>query len=403
MSSPEIDRARYESFGGIISCTDPPFLAWVDQQFMQKVGYPHSPRWEEPDPGYLSAPTEVHFAVTNRCSMGCEGCYMAATQQYNHLPLQTVKDILTIFNEMGVFHVALGGGEAFERPDFGEIVEFCREIGLIPNLTTNGQKIGPHEVEICRQMGQVNISLDGVGENYQINGRRGSFQAVIEAIHNLKKAQVEVGLNCTVSAKNYSQLESVVAFAAKMKLNETEFLKYKPSGRGAASYQEYALTQSMIREFYPRLLKLSQKYSVELKIDCSFIPALVYHRPLKDDLEKLAVTGCDGGNLLLGVKADQNQLNKAIFSACSFISNNEPVTEIKTRWHNSTHLTAFRNWPKTAPEPCRSCDYLKICRGGCRAVALHLTGDFNSPDPECPVVYEWNLDADESGAENQIL
>lgn len=112
--SPQIDQARYEFFGGIISCLDPPFLAWVDHSYMQKVGYENSPLWEKDDPGYLSAPTEVHFAVTNRCSQGCDGCYMASSRNpEGELTTEEVKKVLKTFRDMGVFHVALGRGRGF--------------------------------------------------------------------------------------------------------------------------------------------------------------------------------------------------------------------------------------------------------------------------------------------------
>src|SRR5262249_40170759 len=41
----------------------------------------------------------------------------------------------------------------------------------------------------------------------------------------------------------------------------------------------------------------------------------------------------------------------------------------------------FRSW-RNGPEPCRSCEYLSLCRGGCRAVSASPT----APDPECPLV-----------------
>lgn len=383
-----IDRIRYETFGGIISCHNPPFLAWVDRDFMRSIGYTGSPlrETESSVPHFLSAPTEVHASVTNRCTQHCDGCYVNSEQSSeNELTTAEWKRHLTTLRDMGVFHVALGGGEAFEREDFGELVSYCRDIGLVPNLTTNGQSVGKREIAICKKMGQVNISIDGIGNHYAINGRAGSFEKADKAVKALKKADVQVGINCVVSSKNYSSIKEVVQYAVKRDLNEIEFLKYKPSGRGKLKYEEYALTQDMIRRFYPMLIKLSKRCTIELKIDCSFIPALVYHKPPKDELEKLAVTGCDGGNLLMSVRSDGS------FSGCSFVENNEPVSEIKSRWHSSKHLNNFRMLIDKAGEPCRSCEYLTICRCGCRAVVLYTNIDFFAPDPECPFVYDYNM------------
>lgn len=381
-----IDRVRYETFGGIISCHNPPFLAWVDRDFMRNLGYPHSHLWEKKnaDPHFLSAPTEVHASVTNQCSQQCDSCYMGSSNSYtNELSTQEWKHHFKTLRELGVFHVALGGGEAFAHEDFSELVSYCKSIGLVPNLTTNGQVMGEKELEICKNMGQVNLSLDGVNNRYGINGRKGSFARVDKAITLMKRRGIEVGINCVVSRKNYSYLDEVVAYARKKKLGEVEFLKYKPTGRGKLVYEDFALSQKMIKEFYPLLQNYVKKYKMSLKIDCSFIPALVYHHPPKEDLEKLAVIGCDGGNLLMAVHSNGH------FAGCSFVENCEPVAEIITRWSSSEHLNNFRMLTKRAKEPCRSCEYLSLCRCGCRAVALFKCNDFFAPDPECPFVYEY--------------
>ena len=73
---------RFENFGGIISSQDPPFLAFVDRNYMRELGLKNLTKWNTSDEsvGRLSAPTEVHFAITNKCSAGCAHCYMAAGQ-----------------------------------------------------------------------------------------------------------------------------------------------------------------------------------------------------------------------------------------------------------------------------------------------------------------------------------
>ncbi len=128
-----IDKVRYESFGGIISCSNPPFLAWVDREYMRKIGYGASALWAAVNEktGCLSAPAEVHFAVTNRCRLGCEGCYMSAEESgAEDMSTDDAKKSLKKLADMGVFHLALGGGEAFERDDFGEIVQYCRTVAM---------------------------------------------------------------------------------------------------------------------------------------------------------------------------------------------------------------------------------------------------------------------------------
>ncbi len=137
---------RFENFGGIIASQAPPFLAFVDRDYMRQLGLGDSPLWDTEDEsvGLLSAPTEVHFAITNKCSLKCPHCYMAAGQKdEKEMDTDSFKRALDVLAQMKVFHIALGGGEAMERDDLFEIAKYAKQKGLVPNLTVSGAKITP--------------------------------------------------------------------------------------------------------------------------------------------------------------------------------------------------------------------------------------------------------------------
>ena len=115
------------------------------------------------------------------------------------------------------------------------------------------------------------------------------------------------------------QLEEVMALAQKHKLQDVEFLRYKPWGRGKNNYNSMRLTNNQYKKIFPLLRKLSQKYKVTAKVDCSFIPMMCYHQPDKERMEQFAVYGCEAGNVLLGIRSD------GTFSGCSFLENNENI------------------------------------------------------------------------------
>ena len=97
-------------------------------------------------------------------------------------------------------------------------------------------------------------------------------------------------------------------------------------------------------------------------------------------MEQFSVYGCEAGNVLLGVRSDGR------FAGCSFLSGEESIFELPRLWSGSESFARLRNWIDQAPEPCRSCEYLDICKGGCRAVSGFVAGDGCAPDPECPFV-----------------
>ncbi|THB63647.1 MAG: hypothetical protein D6B27_11915, partial [Gammaproteobacteria bacterium] len=156
---------RYEKFGGIIATNNPPALTFVDKNYIQELGRSSDLLWDETDNGILSAPIEAHYAITDYCTLCCSGCYMSSSDDITKLndkkeDVHKAISIAKILSDMGIFHVALGGGESFSIPWFFELAECFRKQNVIPNVTTNGHLITPENIEKCKVFGQVNISLD---------------------------------------------------------------------------------------------------------------------------------------------------------------------------------------------------------------------------------------------------
>lgn len=372
-------RHRFESFGGILALEDPPMLVHVDRDFMRSLGHSACSAWEEPEARLLSAPLEVHLSVTNACSQRCGHCYMDsgpsdAGELSSELSSADLRRAIDLLADMGVFHVALGGGEALERPDFFEIAAYARERGMVPNLTTNGTLLTRETAERCRIFGQVNVSIDSLDGVAQPDRA-----ARLAAVDLLREAGVRVGINCVVTRDGLDGLANLIAFAKERGLVDVELLRLKPSGRGKRDYFERRLTPTQNENFFPFIRDLSLKHGgFPVKIDCSFVPMFCWHRPDKSLMEQFSVYGCEAGNVLVGVRSDGR------FAGCSFLSGEESIFELPGLWQTSEHLGRLRGWIERAPEPCRSCDYLDICKGGCRAVAAFVAGDAFAPDPECP-------------------
>jgi radical SAM protein with 4Fe4S-binding SPASM domain len=380
---------RYENFGGIISNESPPFLAFVDREYMRELGLGPSPLWEGADEtvGLLSAPTEVHFAVTNRCSAGCAHCYMdGGERDRGELDTVSFKSALDILAGMGVFHIALGGGEALERDDLFEIAAYAREVGLVPNLTVSGLRITPEVAGKLKIFGQVNISMDGVGGLYGVYRGKNMFEEADRAFDFLNQAGVPTGINCVVGRENFDGLEALFRYSKKKKLNEIEFLRLKPSGRGQSLYMESRTTFEQNITLAPKLAKWSRKYKITAKIDCSFVPMYCYHRPPVEVLEGMATYGCEAGNVLLGIRSDGS------VSGCSFLAGTgQTVFHLPAGYSDREGcFKQMRSWVDRAVEPCLSCEYLKICKGGCHGVSQYVTGNYDAPDPDCPRVVEYH-------------
>ncbi|MCB9596573.1 MAG: radical SAM protein, partial [Sandaracinaceae bacterium] len=132
-------RARPERFGAIVALEAPHALISVDRWLARRVGVVGGALWDAPSRGLdvdpLTGPTEVHLAVTDRCSAGCRSCYADATPAGHEPSTTELLERLDAIADQGAFYVAFGGGEALLRADLEALAAHARDRGLIPTMT----------------------------------------------------------------------------------------------------------------------------------------------------------------------------------------------------------------------------------------------------------------------------
>jgi len=376
-------RARPERFGAIVALEDPHALVSVDRLMAKRLGVIGGRLWERPDRGLdvdpLTGPTEVHLAVTERCPAGCKSCYADATPKGHHPTTADLRERLDAIADGGAFYVAFGGGEALIRDDLAELAAHARARGLVPSVTTSGLGLDADKARALRGFAQVNVSYDGPGDTYaDVRGYDGA--AVAErAMRRLNEADVRWGANVVLTRASFEALDATAARVEALGGCELQLLRFKPSGRGALDYLAQRLTDDQIARVPSTLRHLADASALSLRVDCALVPFLVGDGSLAPEaLERFGVMGCEAGRSLLAADAT------GASQPCSFWR--EPGAPIEDAWATDPTLDAFRRYRAAIPEPCASCRYLSACRGGCRIVARHRSGDAFSPDPECPRV-----------------
>lgn len=416
---------RYERFGGIAQTAWPRALVFVDRDRARALGHDAPPAglWpveDDAEPAaadeaalhgrLLTAPIEAHLQLTNRCAAGCRGCYTGATPEGapREWDLPAWRAALTELAAAGVFHVALGGGESAVLPWLGELCEHARALGIVPNLTTSGVYDDATLARLCGWaarglLGQINVSIDGIGPGYAAVRGFDGFAQADRALVALRRVLPDVGINCVVTRETFPQLRELFAYARRRRCSEIELLRFKPSGRGARreTYQALRCTDAQHAELLPTVLALSREHRVRVRLDCSFTPMIAHHKPPPALFRWLAIYGCAGGDLLVAARAGGS------LSACSFAPPVEAkVTALRDYFARPAAFAPFRAWLPDAEtgapavaEPCRSCEYHALCRGGCRVVTQHVAGDGRQPDPECPRVLAHKRATGADGAE----
>lgn len=186
------------------------------------------------------------------------------------------------------------------------------------------------------------------------------------------------------SAPTEVHVVSTVAAAARAGAREIEVLRYKPAGRARSDYKARAMTAAQRAGFAAVAFALADRFAeLDIKLDCSLVPFLVATDPDPAIVQRFGVMGCEAGNMLAAVRGDGRP------TACSFIeraAGTDAQALFGEAWDTSPELQRWRGFVNAAPEPCASCPWAAVCRGGCKVVSEHLTGERFAPDPECPRV-----------------
>ena len=159
--------------------------------------------------------------------------------------------------------------------------------------------------------------------------------------------------------------------------SEVELLRFKPSGRGARAYDGLRCTDAQHRAFLPTILAAARRHRVRVKVDCSYTPMLAHHRP-----------GPRAARRARGLRLHRRRLpgrrqarRRSSPRAASRRRRRRSTatargsTSSRAYWNAPDAFGAFRTLARRAPSRARAASYHALCRGGCKVVSAHVTGD----------------------------
>jgi MoaA/NifB/PqqE/SkfB family radical SAM enzyme len=123
---------------------------------------------------------------------------------------------------MGVFQLALGGGEALLSPKFVLVTRYARQHGLVPNVTTNGWLIKETLLdEVSDHLGEWRLSLnDAVTVHLPLLAAKAAL---------LRERKMRFGFNVIVTANNLPRLRDLLSWACDQGAATLNLIRPKPA------------------------------------------------------------------------------------------------------------------------------------------------------------------------------
>jgi hypothetical protein len=182
---------------------------------------------DKPDPERSSLPELVDLKITDYCNQGCKYCYQGSSMDGKHS--RDINSILWALEKIGVFEVAIGGGEPTLHPKFSDILQRVNWCNMTANFSTR-------KLSWMNNIETRSKVLDNSGTfAFSIENRNGVSQ-LNEALHGVdvvKKPNIQV----IPEIISKYEFEAILREACRNRIGVT-LLGFKETGRGGEYLQD---------------------------------------------------------------------------------------------------------------------------------------------------------------------
>lgn len=329
---------------------------------------------------HLSAPTKVFLQLTRYCNLACRHCWAdAGAARPRELTILEVKHVLDQLAEMGCFKLQLGGGEPLGRGDWYEVIEHANRRGIDVTLSTNAtmatravaQKLGRLKLEA------IKVSLEaGREKSYDYIRNERSYRKAVRGIKNLRQfARAPLYFHVILQRDNLDEIPALFKACYKYKVDKIVFDVVAPVGRARENRRVLLTPEEANRamSLARRIAEDNPRLEVEI---CAQVPPPYQKKRVFEGF------GSDAGHLHCHISSE------GVVSASGFVSHTLPAGNVREQplkelWHSGHGFRILRGNPGN--NICKSCDYFRSCRGGCRARTYATIGALTEPDPLCMI------------------
>jgi radical SAM protein with 4Fe4S-binding SPASM domain len=275
----------------------------------------------------------LELQITDACNLRCRHCYIDSTGS-RELSLEQIRDLLQEFVELQGLRVLITGGEPLVHSRFPEINEMLPDFFLRKVLFTNGILLTKDLLKTLK-VDEIQVSIDGLEKGHDAVRGSGTYMRSMNAVRLALDAGFTVSISTMVHRANLGDFDEMERQFRGMGIKDWTVDVPCMAGR----FKDNAHLQVGPEEGGRYL---GYGYGGGLHT---------------------AVQGYGCGYHLMSVMADGN------IAKCTFY-HDQPVGTARDGLREA--------WKKVPPVTLRKlscrCDYVEVCRGGCRYRAELLNG-----------------------------
>ena len=325
----------------------------------------------------LQKPISLFWEPTEKCNLRCKHCYTSSNP--DNKPELTFEEAIKIVDSMydnGIYSLGIGGGEPLIMPFLPSLVKYIRQKGMNVSISTNGLLLTENYLDELISCGLeiIQISIDGLKDNHEYLRGENTYEKVISKVELLNNSGITYRVGSVINSLNYRSLDNFVMLMKSMGVKVINFFRYMPiNGNDFLNLTPESL--KVATEYLVKTAKLNKYGNSSDKFYITFEPLSFFSFLVDErDLNKVQ---CTAGKGKFNLSCDGD------VTLCNYVSHvvgNMNELNLEEIWHR---VRIARDNLFFIPENCESCEFAKICRGGCKGFSYIHGGNFTTKDPAC--------------------
>jgi radical SAM protein with 4Fe4S-binding SPASM domain len=160
----------------------------------------------------------LELQITDECNLRCKHCYIGDGKK-NELSPKKVHSILTEFEKMQGLRVLITGGEPLLHRKFDEINEMLPHFFVRKVLFTNGVLLNRDRLQSLK-VDEIQMSIDGLEHAHDAIRGGGTYRHSLEAIRQALDSGFDVSISTMVHKSNLSDFDGMERLFKSMGIKE---------------------------------------------------------------------------------------------------------------------------------------------------------------------------------------
>ncbi len=344
--------------------------------------------------------SSVYWSITGKCNCKCRHCFVDAPNgKFGELTTEEAIDIIDQLADCGVTMVDLSGGEPFVRKDIWYLIDQMTEHNIgIGQVYTNGCLLDEYTLDqFDRRLlyPEFVISFDGLGWHDWLRRKDNAEYETLKAIRLLVRRGYRVAVTMCVHRGNIDDLQKNIEYLANLGVAHVSVNGITSTSLWLKNSEGNILSE---KQYLDAMLGYIPKYyssKVNIQVHLGGVIDL-YPEPVEEKRYNLQYRTDEPD-----ANCEECYICDVARWKCYITPEGRLVPCMPMTWHDeqnrfplisdvglsrglsdSTYI-GFTSKKVSdlieKNEECRNCQYLKKCRGGCRANALD-SGDLMGPD-----------------------